>query len=136
MDERCRECLTQKELTVLYDIASLISDSKGDIVASLERALLSLKNALNVENCVIYKLEEEELNIFASISLNKQQKIVLKYKLGEGATGVAAKEGEPIVIENVHKDIVQLAVTMFLESVQSNRFVSHIEKNILTEQIN
>lgn len=37
--------------------------------------------------------------------------------------------------ENVHKDIVQLAVNIFLENVQSGRFRTNIEKNILTEQI-
>lgn len=108
MDDKCENCLTQKELSVLYDIASLISDSRGDIVSSMEKSLTSLKNSLDLENCVIYKLEDEELNIFASISLNKQQKVILKYKLGEGATGMAAKAKEPVVIENVHNDILFL----------------------------
>ncbi|MCV6609091.1 MAG: sigma 54-interacting transcriptional regulator [Campylobacterales bacterium] len=114
MNEKCVnclsqcDCLTKKELAVLYDIASLISDSRGDLVSSLEKALLILKNSLAVENCVIYKLEDDLLNIFASLNMNKRQKIVTTYKIGEGATGLAAKAKEPVVIENVHNDIVFL----------------------------
>ena len=36
---------------------------------------------------------------------------------------------------NVHKDIVQLAVLTFLESIQSNRFNSNINKNVITQQV-
>ncbi len=36
---------------------------------------------------------------------------------------------------NTHKDIVQLAVNIFLEAVQSGRFTSNVDKNIITEQI-
>ena len=107
MIEKCNHCLTHKELLVLYDIASLISDSR-DIQKSLEKSLLALKNSLQLENCVIFKLEEEMLNIFASIGFNKHQKIISEYKLGEGATGLAAKSMEPIVIENIHNDILFL----------------------------
>lgn len=37
---------------------------------------------------------------------------------------------------NVHKDIVQLAVNLFLESIQSGRFRTNTEKNILNEKLN
>jgi len=107
MITQCKECLTHKELMVLYDIASLISDSR-DIQKSLEKSLMALKNSLNLENCVIYKLEDEVLNICSSIGFNKHQKIISEYKLGEGATGLAAKSKEPIVIENVHNDMLFL----------------------------
>ncbi len=107
MITQCKECLTHKELTVLYDIASLISDSR-DIQKSLEKSLMALKNSLELENCVIYKLEDDQLNICSSIGFNKHQKIISEYKLGEGATGLAAKSKEPIVIENIHNDILFL----------------------------
>jgi Nif-specific regulatory protein len=67
-----------------------------------------LKKNLDLENCVIYKLEDDMLNIFASINFNKHQKIISEYRLGEGATGLAAKSMEPVVIENVHNDILFL----------------------------
>ncbi|MEA3499275.1 MAG: sigma 54-interacting transcriptional regulator [Campylobacterota bacterium] len=107
MERECDDCLTQKELSVLYDIANLISDSQ-DLVKSLEKSLLALKNSLKLENCVIYKLDEDMLNIYASINFNKHQKVISQYKLGEGATGLAAKAKEPVVIENVHNDILFL----------------------------
>ncbi len=107
MENQCDVCLTQKELTVLYDIATLIADSR-DVENSLEKSLQALKNTLNLQNCVIYKLEDEILNIYASINFNKHQKVISEYRLGEGATGLAAKSGEPVVIENVHNDILFL----------------------------
>ena len=61
MITKCDHCLTHKELLVLYDIASLISDSR-DIQKSLEKSLLALKNSLQLENCVIFKLEDEMLD--------------------------------------------------------------------------
>jgi len=36
---------------------------------------------------------------------------------------------------NVHKELVQLAVTIALENIQSGRFQSNVSKNIITEQI-
>jgi len=107
MKNQCDVCLTQKELAVLYDIANLISDSK-DLVNSLEKSLAALKNSLKLENCAIYRLEDDLLTIYASISFNKFQKNISEYKLGEGATGLAAKTKEPIVIENIHNDIIFL----------------------------
>ncbi|MDH4945322.1 sigma 54-interacting transcriptional regulator [Sulfurimonas sp. C5] len=103
----CDHCLTHKELLVLYDIAALISDSR-DIQKSLEKSLQALKNSLQLENCVIYKLEDETLNVFASLGFSKFQKVNSEYKLGEGATGLAAKSMEPVVIENIHNDILFL----------------------------
>ena len=106
--DECKECMTQVEINVLYEIATIIADSSGDIVVSLEKCLKILKNNLDLENCVIYKLEDEILSIFASINFNKHQKIISEYKLGEGATGLAAKSMEPVVIENIHNDILFL----------------------------
>lgn len=37
--------------------------------------------------------------------------------------------------EGCHKDIVQLAVNIFLEAIESGRFKTNVEKNIITEQI-
>jgi len=102
------DSLIQIELNVLQDIATIIADSRGQIVESLEKCLKILKKNLDLENCVIYKLEDDMLNIFASIDFNKHQKIISEYRLGEGATGLAAKSMEPVVIENVHNDILFL----------------------------
>ncbi len=108
MNYKCDDCLTRVELNVLYEIANIIADSRGEIVKSLEKCLNVLKKNLNLDNCVIYKLEDDLLNIFAAINFNKHQKIISEYRLGEGATGLAAKSMEPVVIENVHNDILFL----------------------------
>jgi Nif-specific regulatory protein len=102
------DTLTQIELNVLYEIANIISDSRGKIVESLEKCLSVLQKNLDLENSVIYKLEDDILNIFASVDFNKHQKIISEYKLGEGATGLAAKSKEPIVIENIHSNYIFL----------------------------
>lgn len=104
----CTECLTRIELNVLYEIANIIADSRGEIVKSLEKCLNVLKRNLSLDNCAIYKLDDDMLNIFASINFNKHQKIISEYRMGEGATGLAAKSMEPVVIENVHNDILFL----------------------------
>jgi len=83
MEEMCSWCLVQKELNVLYDIANLMSDSRN-IVKSLENSLGALKHSLQLENCVIYKLDNEILSIFASINFNKFQKALSSYRLGRG----------------------------------------------------
>ncbi len=103
-----REELYKIELAVLLEIANTIADSRSDIIKSLEKALLVLHDNLQLENCVIYRLEEEILNIYASINFNKHQKIISQYRLGEGATGVATKAKEPVVIENIHNDMLFL----------------------------
>jgi Nif-specific regulatory protein len=100
--------LIQIELNVLLEIATIIADSRGQIVESLEKCLTVLKKNLDLDNCAIYKLEDDMLNIFASINFNKHQKIISEFRLGEGATGLAAKSMEPVVIENVHNDILFL----------------------------
>jgi Nif-specific regulatory protein len=107
MEDICSNCLVQKELSVLYDIANLMSGSR-DIVKSLEKSLLALKNSLELENCVIYKLDNDILSVFASLNFNKFQKALSSYRIGEGATGVAAQSKEPVVVENVHNNILFL----------------------------
>ncbi|MCW8837289.1 MAG: sigma 54-interacting transcriptional regulator [Thiovulaceae bacterium] len=128
MITQCEQCLTHKELLVLYDIASLISDSR-DIQKSLEKSLSALKGALGLGNCVIYKLEDDILSICASIGFNKHQKIISEYKMGEGATGLAAKSMEPVVIENIHNDIIFLNKS----GNKNNETISYIAVPLIAE---
>ncbi|MEA3353198.1 MAG: sigma 54-interacting transcriptional regulator [Campylobacterota bacterium] len=128
-NDECLDCLTQIELNVLYEIANIISDSRGEIINSLERCLGVLKKNLELNNCVIYKLDDDMLNIFASISFNKHQRIISEYRLGEGATGLAAKSMEPVVIENVHNDILFLNKS----GNRSNDTISYIAVPMVVE---
>lgn len=99
----CAECLTLKELTTLYDIASVISNHY-DLETSLEKSMKILKNSLNLTNCAIHLLDDDILEVFAAIELSSIQKKLATYKLGEGVTGVAAQSQEPVVVENIHND--------------------------------
>lgn len=99
----CNLCLTTKELTTLYDIASIITNHY-DLKSSLDKSIKILKHSLNLTNCTVHLLEDDVLNIFASVELNSIQKKLASFKIGEGAIGVSAKSKEPIVIENIHND--------------------------------
>jgi len=103
----CSHCVTMLELNVLYEMSAIISDHQK-LEESTEKSLDILRKTLHLENCVIYTLSENILSIFASINFNKQQKFMSEYKLGEGATGLAAESKEPIVIENIHNDMLFL----------------------------
>ena len=107
-DAKCGDCLTTRELMTLYETATVVSNSL-DLVASLEKALSILKNRLHLEKCVIHTLNDENLlTVYACIDFSKHQKELATYKLGEGATGFAAESKEPVVIENLHNDMLFL----------------------------
>ncbi len=125
----CLDCLTQIELNVLYEIANIIADSRGEISDSLEKCLKVLKKNLDLNNCAIYKLEDDLLKVYASINFNKHQKIISEFRMGEGATGLAAKSMEPVVIENVHNDILFLNKS----GNRSNETISYIAVPMIIE---
>ncbi|HHD77548.1 MAG TPA: GAF domain-containing protein [Campylobacteraceae bacterium] len=107
--EECQSCaslLAYKEIDLLYEIALLLS-SNDNIVESIEMGMRMLKHEGYLDRCALFLLNEEktELSLYASIDLTPQQKKIAVYRLGEGATGLAAKSGEPIVIENIHNNI-------------------------------
>jgi Nif-specific regulatory protein len=107
-DLNCGECLNTRELAVLYEIAVVVSNSVN-IAASLEKALHTLENRLHLKNCVIHTINDDNLLIvYACIGLNRFQKESSVYKIGEGVTGFAAKSKEPVVIENIHNNIMFL----------------------------
>jgi len=59
---------------------------------------------LNLDNCVVHILEDDILNVFASIELSKFQKTLSTYKVGEGVTGMVIESKEPVVVENIHNN--------------------------------
>ena len=67
-----------------------------------------LKNSLNLDNCVVHILEDDVLNVFASIELSKFQKNLSSYKVGEGVTGMVVESKEPVVVENIHNNSIFL----------------------------
>lgn len=105
---KCSTCSVTKEIDIIYEVSKLITNSI-DVKNSLEKAIRLIKSSLYLENCVIYELDEDnKLTVLVSTNFNKFQKKSSYYKLGEGATGLAAKTKEPVVVENVQNNILFL----------------------------
>lgn len=107
--EECISCslgFAYQEIELLYEIAVMLSVSE-DIEESIEKGMRMLKQNKYFDRCALFLLNEDktQLEICASIDLTPQQRTIAVYKIGEGATGLAAKSAEPIVIENIHNNI-------------------------------
>lgn len=107
--EECISCslgFAYQEIELLYEIAVMLSVSE-DIEESIEQGMRMLKHNKYFDRCALFLLNEDktQLEICASIDLTPQQRTIAVYKIGEGATGLAAKSAEPIVIENIHNNI-------------------------------
>ncbi len=107
--EECISCslgFAYQEIELLYEIAVMLSVSE-DIEESIEKGMRMLKQNKYFDRCALFLLNDDktQLEICASIDLTPQQRTIAVYKIGEGATGLAAKSAEPIVIENIHNNI-------------------------------
>ena len=107
--EECQSCsltFAYKEVNLLYEIAVMLT-STLDIHETIEKAMRRLKQHGYLERCALFRKKDEEdiLELLASIDLEPYQKKMATYRFGEGATGLAAKSQEPIVIENIHNNI-------------------------------
>ncbi|MFA6196601.1 MAG: sigma 54-interacting transcriptional regulator [Sulfurimonas sp.] len=108
-DKDCKTCaltFAYNEISLLYDIAVMLS-STTDIHESIEKGMRMLKRNSYLDRCTLFILSDDktQLELYASIDLTAQQRKMAVYKLGEGATGLAAKSAEPVVIENIHNNI-------------------------------
>jgi len=140
----CQNCLRISELKILYEISSVMNKALP-LEQRLEESLNLLHKYLYLAKSTIYTYDEQDetLRVYVSSGLTKQQKIITKYKLGEGATGVAAKSKEPVIVENVHNnilflnksgsrslsDISYVAVPMILEGVLLGVLGANITKD-------
>ncbi len=108
----CNDCIKLKELETLLELSRLLMGNQT-LEQKATDFLKTLKSYLKLERCSIHLLSQDkkELNIFASVDLTPKQKMLASYKVGEGATGLAASTKEPIVIENIHSDILFLNKT-------------------------
>jgi len=108
-NEECKTCaltFAYKEIELLYDIAVMLTNTM-DIEETIEKGMRLLKRHHYLDRCALFLLNEDKtaLDLFASIDLTTQQKMMATYKLGEGATGLAAQSAEPVVIENIHNNL-------------------------------
>ncbi len=105
----CKSCsltFAYNEISLMYDIAVMLS-STTDVHESIEKGMRMLKRNAYLDRCTLFMLSDDktQLELYASIDLTAQQKKMAVYRLGEGATGLAAKSAEPVVIENIHNNI-------------------------------
>lgn len=104
--QTCALTFAYKEIELLYEIAVMLT-STLEPEKTIEKGMRLLKRHNYLERCAIFLLNDDRsmLELYASIDLSPQQRMMAKYKLGEGATGMAAESGEPVVIENIHNNI-------------------------------
>ncbi|MDD3466875.1 MAG: sigma 54-interacting transcriptional regulator [Campylobacterales bacterium] len=127
-------CPRYHEIKVLYNISLTLGGGILGIKKSFEETLELLKKHFYMDKSIYYELNEDvnELCVFASVGLNKKQEMLATYKIGEGATGIAAQSKEPIVIENIHQNILFLNKTGTLnESEISYLAIPAISQNKL-----
>jgi Nif-specific regulatory protein len=105
----CDNCSTIHELEFLFETASMMT-SNDDLEKKFSSVLRSIKSYLKLQKAAFYALDKtkNELFIYAANDFTLEQKALSKFKLGEGATGLAAKSKEPVVIENIKNDVVFL----------------------------
>jgi len=109
IDGDCLSCslkFAYDEINILYEISVLLTSST-EVKEIIEKGMRLLKRNSYLERCTLFMLgdDKEQLELFASIDLTEQQQKMATYKIGEGATGLAAKSAEPVVIENIHNNI-------------------------------
>ncbi len=104
--QTCALTFAYKEIELLYEIAVMLTGAV-DVEETIEKGMRLLKRHNYLERCALFTLNDDQtvLELYASIDLTPQQRMMAKYKLGEGATGLAAKSAEPVVIENIHNNI-------------------------------
>ncbi len=104
--QTCALTFAYKEIELLYEIAVMLTGAV-DVEETIEKGMRLLKRHNYLERCALFVLNDDQsvLELYASIDLSPQQRMMAKYKLGEGATGLAAKSAEPVVIENIHNNI-------------------------------
>ena len=104
--QTCALTFAYNEIELLYEIAVMLTNTM-DVEETIEKGMRLLKRHNYLERCALFVLNDDktELELFSSIDLSAQQRMMATYKLGEGATGLAAKSSEPVVIENIHNNI-------------------------------
>lgn len=107
--KECHSCslsFAYQEIELLYQIAVGLNSTFA-INEMIEKGMKLLQRHTSIERCALFlpNSEKDELELVASVNLTPQQKKIATYRYGEGATGLAAQSGEPIVIENVHNNI-------------------------------
>ncbi|HWR57582.1 MAG TPA: GAF domain-containing protein, partial [Thermodesulfovibrionales bacterium] len=90
------------KLGLMYELAKAIT-STLDLDDLLRRMAEEATNLLNARGCIIRLLEDDKLVVKASYGLPKETEEMMTLSLGEGLPGKVAKEGRPILVEDISK---------------------------------
>lgn len=91
-----------QKLTAMYELAKGIT-STLDLDELLMRMAEEATRLLNARGCIIRLLEDDKLAIKASYGLPKEIEKMMTLSIGEGLPGKVAKEGKPILVEDLSK---------------------------------
>ncbi|MBQ6470420.1 MAG: GAF domain-containing protein, partial [Victivallales bacterium] len=92
------------EITVLREITSVLVRER-DVRRLFEEILVILERRMNMRRGTFTLLEGDELRIEATARrLNAEERVLGRYHIGEGITGLVAKTGRTEVIQDVRKD--------------------------------
>lgn len=100
--------------------------------------ILKYKYTSTIYNSPVATIDDTNLYIYLSAGVSTFTVTTAKIDYIRTYANIDITNSTPVDCElnaNVHKEIVQLAVTLFLESINSDRLQTNVNKNMLTEQI-
>lgn len=89
-----------QKLRTMYELAKAIT-STLDLDELLRKMAEEATNLLRARGCIIRLLEDDKLAIRASYGLSKEIEQMMTLTLGEGLPGKVAREGRPILVEDL-----------------------------------
>ena len=91
------------EISVLKEIASAVARER-DVRKLLEEVIVILEKSMGMLRGTFTLLEGDELRIEASArKLNAEERVLGRYHIGEGITGLVAKKGKSEIVLDVRK---------------------------------
>lgn len=98
------ECYGLKEMTLLFEISQRLISSK-ELKNDLSPILRMLVEYLGAERSFLTIFNRNNSNIYieAAYGMSQKQKMLGKYRLGEGVIGKVVELGQPIVIQEISK---------------------------------
>lgn len=90
------------KLRLIYELAKAIT-STLDLDELLRRMAEEATRLLRARGCIIRLREDDRLVIKASYGLPREIEVMMTLSIGEGLPGKVAKEGRPILVEDLSK---------------------------------
>lgn len=90
------------KLSAVYELAKAIT-STLELDELLRKMAEEATKLLNAKGCIIRLLEDDKLIIKASFGLPREIEKMMTLAMGEGIPGKVAKEGKPLLVEDLSK---------------------------------